>query len=226
MKLRYVTRDGEGHDIEKEIEVKEFKTAAEDFVCPFCHKAAHEGPKIKDCVSANFTDWGYVDGAERICVPCSRLMSLYFYSYSVEAGEIHVFNIREIKEHLLRAHKTPFKFIITKSRKKHLFYRAIENESDKRFAVQLETETIFTTRQRQEKLFDFVECMMVLGQSKTQMEGGEIRYEVFLKTGNRPLRFLRRELERSREIMIPLYCAQKPEISEEEALCKLDSMAL
>lgn len=226
MKIEYSTRDGNGNDIVKEVEIKEFPATERDFACPLCGHEAHEGTPLKKCVSANYTDWNFVEGEDLICIPCSRLLSLYFYSYSVEAGEIHIFNVREIKEHLLRPHATPFRFIITKSRKKHLFYRAAENMSDDHFAVQLETETIYTTRERQRELFDFVESMLALGQTKAQMEEGEIRFEVFLKTGNGPLQYLRRELSRSREIMIPLYCAQKPEITEEEALCRLASMDL
>lgn len=226
MRLPYATRDGEGHDVAKWVEIKEFPAEAAEFTCPLCRRRAHAGPKLKRCVSANFTDWNIAGEEARICVPCSRLLSLYFYSYSVEAGEIRLLNVREIKDNLLRPHRTPFLFVITKSRKKHLFYRAVENGSDARFAVQLETETIFTTRERQARLFGFVEAMMALGQGKAQMEGGEIRYEVFLKTGDKPLRMLRRELARSREIMIPLHCAQKPDITEEDAMCRLASMDL
>lgn len=63
---------------------------------------------------------------------------------------------------------------------------------------------------------------MALGQSKTQMTSGELGFEVYKKSGRTALEFLRRELNGSREIQIPLYCGQKLEITEVNALCNLD----
>lgn len=222
--LLYRTRDGNGNDIVKEIKIKEFPIIKKEFKCPICHKDHIQGNEMKKIVSSNFTDWGYIDG-DMICTECSRLFSLYFYSYSVENGEIHIFNVREIKENLLRAHKTPFKFIITKSCKKHLFYRAFENLSDDAFAIQLETESIFTDRERMIMLFDFVECLMTLGQSKMQMSEGNLNYDILSqKWGFKAFDFLQSELSKSREIQIPLFCGQKRDISEEDATCTITSI--
>ena len=222
--LLYRTRDGDGKDIVKEIELKEFPVVEKDFVCPICHKHQTRGSEMKKIVSSNFTDWEYFDG-DTVCADCSKLFSLYFYSYSVENGNIKVFNVRGIRENLLRAHEAPFKFIITKSKKKHLFYRAYENLSDETFAIQLENETIFTSRERMIMLFDFVECLMTLGQSKTQMAEGNLCYDILShEWGFKAFDFLQNELVKSREIQIPLFCGQKREISEEDALCTITSI--
>ena len=163
MELDYLTRDGKGNDILKKVKIKEFPLENVEFDCCVCKNHCDNGSRLKKCVSAKFTDWAYFGDRAYICQKCSRLLSLYFYNYSVENGVIHMFNVREIKGNLMRPHSTPFKFIVTKSGKKHLFYRAETNFSDESFAVQLETETIFTNRKRLSTLFDYVECMQTLG---------------------------------------------------------------
>ena len=207
----------------KLVKIKEFPVTKFRFECPICHRTAEEGVNIKKAVSSSFTDWAYV--GRYICTDCSKLLSLYFYNYTVEAGEIRLFNVREIYDNLMRPHKAPFLFIITTSQKKHLFYRAVENESDDRFAVQFELETIFTTRDRMRLLFDFVELMQTLGAGKQQMLEGEIPFSIFQEPfGARAYEFLTHELTASREIQIPLYCGQKRGVTEEEAKCILDSI--
>lgn len=218
MEIKYLTRDGNGNDIIKNVKIKEFPVVEREFTCKICGKQCTSGIDSKKITSSKFTDWVYI--GDYICTECSKLFSLYFYSYSVENGEIKIFNVREIKENLLRQHATPFKFIITKTGKKHLFYRACENFSDSSFAVQLETETIFTNRERMKRLFDFVECMQTLGVSKAQMESGKLPLQIMLEPfGAKAYTFLRTELRKSREIEIPLYCGQKRQITEEEAKC-------
>lgn len=217
-----MTRDGKGNDFIKKVEIKQFPVESVNFECPICHKLVTEGVKTKKAVSANFTDWQHV--GEHICVPCSRLLSLYFYNYSVEDGDISLFNVREIYKNIMREHKVPFKFVITKSQKKHLFYLATENLSDDMFAIQLESETIFTDRNRMKQLFDFVECLQTLGVTKTMMADGKLPMNVMLEPfGIQAYQFLKQELTSSREIQIPLYCGQKRNISEEEARCCLIS---
>ena len=222
MQIEYRTRDGKGNDIVKMVNIKEFPIKSTEFDCPVCKKHQTEGVLTKKCTSSKFTDWAYV--GEYICESCSRLLSLYFYSYSVENGDIHIFNVREVKENLFRLHKVPFKFIITQTGKKHLFYHAAENLCDEEFAVQLENETIFTNRQRMKTLFDFVECLQALGQGKEQMKNGEIRFDILTKVGINALKYLNNELKRSREIQIPLFCGQKQNITEEEAICTIISI--
>lgn len=220
MILDYLTRDGKGNDFVKKVEIKQFPVESVEFECPICHKQVAEGVRTKKAVSANFTDWQRV--GEHICVPCSRLLSLYFYNYSVEDGKIRLFNVREIYKNIMREHKPPFKFIITKSQKKHLFYLAAENLSDDMFAIQLETETIFTGRNRMKQLFDFVECLQTLGVTKTMMADEKLPMNVMLEPfGIQAYQFLKRELTNSREIQISLYCGQKRNITEEEARCCL-----
>lgn len=194
-----------------------------DFVCRICGKSQKSGCRTKDVVSGNFTD--YVMVGDWVCEECSRLFSLYFYSYIVEDGEIQVFNVREARDVILRKHKPPFKLIVTKTGKKHLFYRCPENLSDEMFAVQLENETIFTTHARQSELFDFVEYMMTIGASKMALADGCIPYNILrLKFGSYASEYLRREIRTSREIQIPLFLGQKREISEEEAICCITSI--
>lgn len=219
MELRYETRDGKGNDIIKMVKIKEYPISTANFECPMCHKQCNEGTLVKKIVSSNFTDWAYVD--KYICKNCSRLFSLYFYNYIVMPNNIKLINVRQLKNELIKYQPVPFMFIITTSQKKHLFYRAVSNNSNEKFAVNLEAETIYTTHERMEQLFVFVENLITLGASKKAMQNGEIPFSVLQKTGFEPLKRLQLEIKNSREIQIPLYCGQKLEISEEEALCNL-----
>ena len=214
--IEYKTRDANGNDIVKEVKIKQFKSIKMDFECSVCGRTALAGVRTKDIVSSNFTDWAFV--GEYVCLSCANLFSLYFYSYIVNGDGIHLYNVRELRDQLTTQQKPPFLFVITTSQKKHLFYRSVWNYGSDRFAVNLETETIYTTTERMRLLFDFVECLQTLGTSKEAMKRGEIPFQVLQKTGLESLKFLQNELRR-REIQIPLYCGQKRNITEEEALC-------
>lgn len=218
MIIKYKTRDEKGNDFIKDVKIKEFPVVNAEFDCPICKRHCTEGHLTSKCVSSKFTDWEYFD--KYICCNCARLFSLYFYSYIVENGEIKLFNLREIKENIFRNHELPFMFIITKTQKKHLWYRAVMNESDDNFAIQLETETIFTNRDRMKYLFDFVELLMSLGQSKMQMSEGNLSYDIMKRPfGSKAFEILNYELAASREIQIPLHCGQKIENMEENEIC-------
>lgn len=223
MQLNYNTRDGKGNDILKIVKIKEFPTQKIDCECSICGKHCESAIRKKDVVSGNFTDHMYV--GDWICEECSILFSLYFYSYIVEDGNVQLFNVREARDVILRPHIVPFKLIITKSGKKHLFYRCTENLNDSYFAVQLENETIFTTHERQTELFDFVECLMTIGASKTALAEGSVPYHILrLDFGPHAAEYLRREIQKSREIQFPLFLGQKREITEEEAICCITSI--
>lgn len=221
--LKYKTRDGNGNEIIKDVKIKQFQTHNLDFNCPICKQPTFAGVKTKDIVSSNFTDWVYV--GEYVCPDCANLFSLYFYSYVVDSDGIHLYNVRELRDQLITPQKPPFLFVITTSQKKHLFYRSTWNYDNRCFAVNLETETIYTTPERMRQLFDFVECMQTLGASKETMKRGEIPFQVLQKTGFKPLQFLQGELK-GREIQIPLYCGQKREVTEEEAICCINSILI
>lgn len=220
MELRYETRDGKGNDIIKMVKIKEFPVVKTDFECPICRKSCSQGISSKKIVSSNFTDWAYI--GNYICEDCTKLFSLYFYNYIVSPDEIKLINVRQLRDELIKEQPTPFKFVITTTQKKHLFYKSVVNNSNDRFAVNLETETIYTTHKRMKTLFAFVENLMTLKAGKKQMLEGAISFETLQKTGLNALKYLHKELEMSREIQIPLYCGQKLEITEEEALCNLD----
>lgn len=222
MKLRYETRDEKGNDIVKIVRIKKYPVQSTEFFCPICRQIRHEGSQIKKIVSGKFTDWAYV--GDMICTDCAKLFSLYFYSYIVDPSGIRLLNVRQLRDELCTEQKTPFRFIITTTQKKHLFYRSVLNESEKRFAVNLETETIYTTCQRMQWLFDFVELLQTLGASKKAMQDGEICFQVLQKVGFKALDLLQNELSKSREIQIPLFCGQKRNITEEEAKCSLISL--
>lgn len=216
MMIEYNTRDGKGNDIVKEVQIKEYPTENVQFVCKICGRAADRGIPVKKIVSSNFTDWAYV--GEHVCEECARLFSLYFYSYEVSPNGIELFNAREASGKILGPHKPPFRLIITTSRKKHLFYKSVVNHDADSFSVNLEEETIQTTRERMRTLFDFVECLITIGQSKMQMAEGEMSMKTIEKAGFGALMMLRRELSISREIQIPLFCGQPRDVSEEEAI--------
>ena len=223
MLIKYNTRDGDGKDFVKDVEIKEFPSVLLDgFTCPICGRQASEGVPTKKIVSGSFTDWSYI--GQYCCVPCSHLFSLYFYSYEVSPHGIELFNAREASGKILGAHTPPFRLVITKSRKKHLFYKSVVNYDAERFCINLEEETIVTSRTRMRELFDFVECLMTLGQSKTAMANGEMSMQVLQKVGFGALDKLNHELAHSREIQIPLFCGQKRDISEEEAISCITSL--
>lgn len=219
MELRYETRDGKGTEIVKMVQVKEYPVEAVEYTCPICRKLKQEGIQIKKIVSSNFTDWAYV--GEHVCTECSKLFSLYFYSYIVDPDGIRLLNVRQLRDELCKRQTPPFRFIITTSQKKHLFYRSVINNNSDRFAVNLETETIYTTNERMRYLFDFVETLISLGASKAAMSDGEISFAVLSKVGIKALLTLQQELKASREILIPLYCGQKREKTEDELICDM-----
>lgn len=220
--IQYNTRDGKGNDIIKDVKIKQFTQHEHEFVCPVCKRYSTVGVKTKDIVSSNFTDWAYV--GDYVCPSCSELFSLYFYNYIVDSDGIRLLNVRELREQLTKPQKPPFLFVITTSQKKHLFYRSTWNYHDGRFAVNLETETIYTTPERMKTLFDFVECLQTLGCSKEAMKNGEISYKAAEKVGFKAIFTLKSELQKSREIQIPLYCGQKRDITEEDAICCINSI--
>ena len=217
MIINYNTRDAKGVDFVKQVQVKEFKSVPAEYDCPICDKHYTEGIPIKQIVSSSFTDWAYV--GDYICQSCSRYFSLYFYNYISDADGIRLLNVRELRDELCRKQKPPFMVVITTSQKKHLFYRSKTNYTSNQFAVNLETETIYTTPERMKYLFCMVEALQTLGASKEDMKNGEIRFNILQKTGKEVLRWLDNELQKSREIQIPLYCGQKQNYTEEEALC-------
>lgn len=220
--IEYNTKDSKGHDIVKHIKIKKYDIYKQNFCCPICNKNFEEGVRAKDIVSSKFTDWQYI--GNYICENCADLFSLYFYNYIVNDEGIHLYNIRELENELTKKQKTPFMFVITTTQKKHLFYRSRWNYNPDYFCVNLETEIIYTTNERMKKLFDFVCSMQRLGCSKNDMKEGIIKFDVLKKVGYAALKFLRNELQISREIQIPLYCGQKREISEEDAICCITSI--
>lgn len=219
--VTYRTRDGKGNNILKDVKIKQFPRQDIEFDCPICKRHVSTGIRIKDIVSSNFTDWSYV--GEYVCLDCADLFSLYFYNYVVDPDGIRLLNVRELRDQLVTQQKPPFLFVITTSQKKHLFYRSRWNYGSGRFAVNLETETIYTTPDRMRTLFDFVECLQTLGCSKEMLKRGEISFPVLQKVGFHALKYLQTELS-TREIQIPLYCGQKRNITEEDAICVINSI--
>lgn len=222
MTIEYKTRDENGNDIIKDVPIKEYPTEHMDGICPICHKDKNEFVSIKKIVSSKFTDWAYV--GEKICKDCADLFSLYYYSYIYGPDGIRLLNVRQLRDELCRAQNTPFIFVITTTQKKHLFYRAVYNDSAERFAVNLETETIYTTCERMRTLFLFIEGLITLGASKKMLKAGNIPLEVIQKVGFEAIEYLRHELASSREIQIPLFCGQKLNKSEEEIICSTISI--
>lgn len=226
--IRYETRDGKGNQITKDVPIKAFaQKPAPGERCAICGKDLEWGVHIEDAVSSNFTDWAMFERTgTTVCEHCAQLLSLYAYSYIYHpvSGDIDLINAQNLQDAILTlpAQQTePWMFCITVSRKKHLFYRAQINNPDSRyFAVNLETETIYTTAERQRELFDFVLSLMKAGTSKTVLADGRLSYETVqalgLQKAKQALSRLRRELTTSREIQLPLFAAQKPKEETEK----------
>ena len=228
MTIDYFTRDGQGNDYIKKVQIKEYKThEADNYICPICHRIKDKGIDIKDIVSGSFTDWAFLGDSKFICPECSRYFSLNFYNYVIDSDGIHLYNIRRLKDELIRPQKPPFMFCISTTQKKHLFYKAKWNYSSSPFCANLETETICTTIPKMKELFDLVEALQTLGSRKDDLKVGKISFDVYQKLNkdNRHyvLELLHREIAESRQIQIPIYCGQKYE-SEENAICTINSI--
>lgn len=218
--LIYNTRDEKGVDITKIVKIKKYQLETKDFVC-MCGKKCNDGIPVKKIVSSNFTEWQYV--SDYICENCSYLFSLYFYSYIVDSEKIRLLNIREMSQKITKEQKPPFKIIVSISQKKHLFYKAVFNNDPRHFIANLEDEKINCDIDKLKEQFLFVSSMQSLGESKERMKSGEIRNDILLKTGYRAFKYLQEQLK-TRQIQLPLFLSQKQNISEEEALCNLDSI--
>lgn len=211
----YNTRDAKGNDIIKEVVIKKYATeACVDFKC-MCGNNFALGVPIKKIVSSNFTDWGYV--SDIVCQDCADMFSFYRFSFIRYKEDIKLLNIREMAEEIQRPQQTPFKIVVSKSQKKHLFYKAMFNHDSNNFVVNLEEEQISCNLLKLQELFLFVGSLQVLGQSKEQLKSGEIRYDILLKIGSKALSYLQKELK-TRQIQIPLYLSQKLNVSEGEAV--------
>lgn len=219
--LRYETRDEKGNEIVREIPISERKVTPHDGPCAMCGRRTGRGVLVKDAVSSNFTDWAcFSEGEPVVCEHCAQLFSVYPYSYIYEpdSGDIELLNVRQIEDAILGLGERtkPYLCVISVSQKKHLFYRAqINGGSSGFFAVNLESETIHTTTERQKNLFALVKHLAVLGTPKSAVAEGVITSATseLLGTYTSMILYnvLHRELTQSREIQIALHAAQKPE---------------
>lgn len=215
----YHTRDKDGNEIRKTVALKKYPVETVDFSCGICKKEYAEGITIKKIVSENFTDWQYV--SPYICCECSKFFSLFPFSYILNGNQIRLFNIREMAEEIQKEQEPPFKIVVTASQKKHLFYKAATNSNSKSFIANLEEEQIYCDIRQLREQFAFIGNMQALGESKKRLAAGEIRHDILLKVGYKALKYLNSNLK-TRQIQIPLHLSQKPEIKEEDALCKLN----
>ena len=118
--LKYLTRDGLGNDIILDVPIKEYPTVEKEFDCCFCGKHCLQGTPIKKITSSNFTDWSFV--GEYVCEECSKMFSLYKFSYIIDPDGIHLLNVRQVREEIQKPQKTPFKFAppqIVRTAQKH-----------------------------------------------------------------------------------------------------------
>ncbi|MBQ3551655.1 MAG: hypothetical protein IJA35_00635 [Clostridia bacterium] len=90
--IAYQTRDANGNDIAKMVEIKKHPSIlVDEQTCPTCGQPMTKGIPTKKIVSANFTDWAYV--GEYVCERCADLFSLYFYNYIVDPSGIRLLNV-------------------------------------------------------------------------------------------------------------------------------------
>ena len=223
MVLTYNTRDGKGRDIVKQVQIKRYDTVEAEFVCKICNTKFREGVPIKKIVSSNFTDWAHV--GDYVCTDCTRYFSLYFYNYIVSDDTIRLLNVREMCEEIQKPQSGTFKIVISISQKKHLFYHAANNNNPEKFIANLENEQIYCDRELLVRQFALVGSLQTLGESKSALARGEFKFGGKLGVDMQAhiLRYMQTALC-SRQIQIPLHLSQKLEISEEEALCNLDSI--
>ena len=217
--LLYNTRDADGKDITKTVEIKKYCAIPVNFMCRICQTEQTRGVDIKKIVSGNFTDWQYV--GEYVCEKCADMFSLFRYSYIQNGDDVRLFNVREMAEEIQLPQTPPFKIIVSTSQKKHLFYKAVTNHDPINFSANLEEEKILCNIDKLRELFLFVGYMQAIGESKKRLADGEIRNDILQKTGYRALKYLQNELK-TRQIQIPLFLSQKINITQEEAICNLD----
>ena len=181
MTIDYDTRDGEGNDYIKKVVIKEYQQhELKPYLCPICHQEKNVGIDIKDIVSGCFTDWAFIGNSKYICPECSRYFSLNFYNYVIDSDGIHLYNIRRLKDELIRPQKPPFMFCISTTQKKHLFYKAKWNYSSSPFCANLETETICTTIPKMKELFpnDEERIQHIVGKQVFGAAPSEIIYRI------------------------------------------------
>lgn len=210
MKLLYNTRDGSGNDIVKEVELNDYDDAPEydpPVECGLCGASTSRAIKAKDVVSGHFTDWNYVTG-DYICPRCARNLGLYKYSFIETPTDIKLYNIREMADAVINPPEPPFKIVISKSQKKHLFYKARWGWSRNNYPINLEEETIIVNRATLSKQFAFISALLALGEIKAGLAEGHIRLETLQQVGKDALKLLWLWLARDRMIQIPLFLAQ------------------
>jgi|GEM_PF-3100333 len=224
MTLYYNTRDANGNDITKEVQISEPETMAlDEQQCCFCGLPITQGVDIKKLVSGSFTDWRDLYSGYS-CRFCAVQTKLFKYSFIINGEKIRLFNIREMAKEILEPQEPPFKIVVSTSQKKHLFYKALTNHNPEIFTVNLEEEQIKTSLYELRELFAMVSALQALGNTKSNIKESELNTETHMQFGEPIIKWLE-HIFKNRPIQIPLFLSQKNEnIKKEDAICCINSI--
>lgn len=220
----YRTVDANNNIIDKEVDFKTFKKVKKDFDCFFCGNHFSEGIDLKEAISDRFTDYTLVKcpSSKYVCESCSLGLSLIRYSYIIDS-KIKIIRQKDFADMIFKQNEIPFIACITRTFKKHLFYKAIVNYDLNNFYINLENETILCNKQVLKTDLSFISCLQSLGVNKKSIENGFINNDVIGLLGYKIYEYLENALNR-RDFQIALYTAQNKNIEKEKAICLLKAI--
>lgn len=212
-----------GEAIVTYVEPKKYICSSCETICAFCGKDIVKGVPLKNVVSGNFTDYQALKPSEFSCYDCAQACSFFHYSYIADQNGLRLLNNREMVEEIQKAQQPPFVCVVTTSKKKHLFYEAVVNNSSVNFICRFEQENIPVNLEQLRQDFVFIGSLLALGEYKQSIEEGSLRTKTVNKLGVAVVDFLNTCLNR-RSFFIPLFLSQKPDIEEEIAISNIKEL--
>lgn len=214
-----------GEDVVVYVEPKKYASAPCDAVCAFCGRDITEGIPLKNVISGNFTDFQALKTSDFTCPECAQACSFFNYNFIADRNGLRLLNNQDLAREIQKEQQTPFVCVISTSKKKHLFYDAVVNNSSDNFICRFELENIPVNLEQMRRDFLFIGSLQALGEYKQSIEDGSLWIETIRKLGVEVLDFLNTCLKR-RSFFVPLFLSQKPDIDEETAIHNIRELLL